>query len=419
MALARIITLSEACSRELAADLLSRGYTVEVVAPDAVPTHKADLELRVEAKSGERLTANVVVRDGERSTSLDFVRDLSAPAMCPIPSSSSAANSVPAYSDSAAPAASGSAVASTASARVDPRDDASVRAVTKPDANFDDQDSLFPMSALNRWNSPPDVSAVGMAIASSRIARPAITPPITRRPAFASSVSDRPVLDQTEFNRAVLNQHPLGKVSPAPEVKKRPKTPLRPLLAAIMQQHFSERISSRLGIIVASMASLCLLLGIVLGFRSGRTEAAAPIANAPAAVVSSPSAPAVASPATTVAKSSAAVRTSHAPESKRIAAKPVIIAKATAPKLAVQQSKVFVGKKSAASAKDLQKHTDDLIARDTVTYLDRPAKKATAKVSGAAPRTRTRHSGEIAENTVIYLNGMTAPSARPSPKPTK
>jgi negative regulator of sigma E activity len=79
MALARIISRSPQCSRELALDLLGRGYAVEIVSPDAIPDNFADLELRVEADASNILTANVAVHDGEHSASLDFVHHLKAP----------------------------------------------------------------------------------------------------------------------------------------------------------------------------------------------------------------------------------------------------------------------------------------------------------------------------------------------------
>lgn len=79
MALARIITRSHACSRELALDLLARGYAVEIVSPDAIPDNIADLELRVEEEPGNQLVATVEARHGERSASLDFVHHLRAP----------------------------------------------------------------------------------------------------------------------------------------------------------------------------------------------------------------------------------------------------------------------------------------------------------------------------------------------------
>src|SRR5277367_5516477 len=87
MALARIITRSHACARELALDLLARGYTVEIVSPDKIPDNIADLELRVDAGPGDQLIAHVEARvesgvesiHGERSASLDFLHHLKAP----------------------------------------------------------------------------------------------------------------------------------------------------------------------------------------------------------------------------------------------------------------------------------------------------------------------------------------------------
>jgi hypothetical protein len=79
MALARIITRSQACSRELALDLLARGYAVEIVSPDAIPDNIADLELRVDTDPGNRLVASVESHQGERSASLEFVHYLKAP----------------------------------------------------------------------------------------------------------------------------------------------------------------------------------------------------------------------------------------------------------------------------------------------------------------------------------------------------
>src|SRR5260370_20275708 len=79
MALARIITRSHAGSRELALDLLARGYAVEIVSPDKIPENIADLELRIDTGLADRLTATVEAHDGERSASLEFVHYLKAP----------------------------------------------------------------------------------------------------------------------------------------------------------------------------------------------------------------------------------------------------------------------------------------------------------------------------------------------------
>jgi hypothetical protein len=79
MPLARIITSSQACSRQLAIDLLARGYTVEIVSPDKIPDNLADLELRVDAGPGDQLLATVEAHDGDRTTSLEFIHHLKAP----------------------------------------------------------------------------------------------------------------------------------------------------------------------------------------------------------------------------------------------------------------------------------------------------------------------------------------------------
>jgi len=81
MALARIITRSELCSRELSLALVARGYTVEVVTPDKVPDNTADLELRVEAGPENGLVANVEAHDGGQTKSLEFVHHLKAPVL--------------------------------------------------------------------------------------------------------------------------------------------------------------------------------------------------------------------------------------------------------------------------------------------------------------------------------------------------
>lgn len=48
MALARIISRSHRAAQSLAMDLLSRGYAVEIVSPEASPASRADLVVRVE-----------------------------------------------------------------------------------------------------------------------------------------------------------------------------------------------------------------------------------------------------------------------------------------------------------------------------------------------------------------------------------
>src|ERR1700694_4819004 len=79
MALARIISHSHSCSRELALDLIARGYAVEIVSPDSIPDNLADLELRVQEDHGNQLVARVQAHNGDRSASIEFVHHLKTP----------------------------------------------------------------------------------------------------------------------------------------------------------------------------------------------------------------------------------------------------------------------------------------------------------------------------------------------------
>ncbi len=79
MPLARIISHSHENCRELAVDLLARGYAVEIVSPDRIPDNFADLELRVDTDTANALTANVAAHTGAHSSFLDFVHHLGAP----------------------------------------------------------------------------------------------------------------------------------------------------------------------------------------------------------------------------------------------------------------------------------------------------------------------------------------------------
>jgi hypothetical protein len=79
MTLARIITHSDLCARELAFHLLGRGYAVEIVSPDSIPNNFADLELRVDAHSGDQLVASLTAHEAQRTASLDFVHRVKVP----------------------------------------------------------------------------------------------------------------------------------------------------------------------------------------------------------------------------------------------------------------------------------------------------------------------------------------------------
>ncbi len=79
MTLARIITHSDLCARELAFHLLGRGYAVEIVSPDSIPDNFADLELRVDAASGDQLAASLAAYEGQRVSTLEFVGRVKVP----------------------------------------------------------------------------------------------------------------------------------------------------------------------------------------------------------------------------------------------------------------------------------------------------------------------------------------------------
>jgi hypothetical protein len=81
MALARIISNSPLCSRELAINLLARGYAVEIVSPDAIPDNIADLEVRVETGPADLLSASVEARGKTHSSTLQFIHQLKSPSL--------------------------------------------------------------------------------------------------------------------------------------------------------------------------------------------------------------------------------------------------------------------------------------------------------------------------------------------------
>jgi hypothetical protein len=92
MALARIITHSDLCARELAFHLLGRGYAVEIVSPDSIPNNFADLELRVDGQSGDQLVASLEAHEGQRTGSLGFVHRVKAPTLPDLESSTNLQN---------------------------------------------------------------------------------------------------------------------------------------------------------------------------------------------------------------------------------------------------------------------------------------------------------------------------------------
>ena len=358
MALARIITRSHPCSRELALDLLARGYAVEIVSPDSIPDNIADLELRVDAGPGDQLIANVEAHDGERSASLEFLHYLKAPMADFIrrppepgeavhfPEQPVSINTEPSIEDmeppAEAPQLAPKPVSSAAETLRDPDLDPGF------DPGFDPEDGARLISPLHPLPSLPVETPSHFAAEAPTIAQPTAQPIV--QPTIVQPTIVRP-------------------------------TRVRPVRESQQRGRFAEWFW-RAALAFASV----LLLALVLGFgmrRTGKTSAqssgAVPAEKVAAGstdvnLLSAPypekgpgkdprqvSALAVSPPATK-SEGNSDQAPKHSPVAKAGAAN-------ASPSNAGAQAKIS------------RRHSDDLIAPDTVTYLDgrtvgKPASKA-------------------------------------------
>ena len=373
MALARIITRSHPCSRELALDLLARGYAVEIVSPDSIPDNIADLELRVESGPGDQLIASVEAHGGERSASLEFVHHLKAPMVDFIrrppepreavhfPEQPVSFNAEPSIEDvelpAEAPQLAPKAVTPAAETLRDP----------ELDPQLDTEESAHLISSLEQLPSLPVEPPSHFAVAASTIAQPIVRPTIVRptvvRPTREPQRRDRPA---GWFWRAAL-----------------------------------------------AFASV-VLLALVLGFglrRTGKTSAqrsgAAPAEKVAAGstdvnVLSTPDPGQVSAVAVSPLAMKSEGNSDHAPKESQVAKAGAANA---SPSNAGPQAKIS------------RRHGDDLIARDTVTYLDKRFDKRASKAKPANhfarrnPSSRKHDGGVIAANTVTYLDKKPAPKA--------
>jgi hypothetical protein len=376
MALARIITRSQACSRELALDLLARGYAVEIVSPDAVPDNIADLELRVDSGPGDRLTATVAAHDGERSASLDFVHHLKAP-----------------------------------------MGDFIRRPPEPPDVvRFAEQPA--------RRNAEPPVKSPALPAQipqpAQKIISPSATASLPRKPDLKDAapltvppdpVPTPPVEIPGYF--AVEDSNVVPPVQP---------TTTRPTVSRLVQSWRRRDGSAAWSWRAALTFAGVVLLAAVLGFgmrRNGKAgvqdseaapvekvAAASPETNFPGAADSETEAgkdprqvsPLASSPSAANSEGNSGHATKGAPVAKAAAAT------------------------ASRRVRPSRKHGDDLIARNTVTYLDKrfepgPVRKPAPKVKTAKSPVRRRPSwrkrgGVIAANDVTYLH-------KPAPKAPK
>jgi hypothetical protein len=375
MVLARIITRSHQCSRELALDLLARGYSVEIVSPDKIPDNIADLELRVDAGPGDCLTATVAAHDGERSASLEFVHYLKAPM--------------------------GDFI------RRPPESPEVVR-IPEP-------------TTTTCLNAKPRIKNVGLPVdvpqPAQKIVSPAAALPLTCK------------LDPEDAGRLTVAEDPLPipPVEPPGYFAVEDSPVARPTAFRPVQSLPRRDRSAAWRWRTALMFAGVVLLAAVLGFGMRRTGKAAAQRSRPApvgkvAAASTGMTPGAAAlekdtvkgprQVSALASSPSAVKSEgnsgHAPKSVPVAkAAPVTKAATATATHPVRASRT---------------HSDDLIARNTVTYLDkrfepRPVKKSASKVKTAKNPARQRpglrkHGGVIAANELTYLH-------KPSPKAAK
>jgi hypothetical protein len=473
MALARIITRSEVCSRELAFHLLGRGYSVEVVSPDSVPANKAELELRVETDSSGKLTANVVARDGERSASLDFVRQTkmsnalrAIPQALPNlpvtpevvylsggpiskamhvvapPAEAPSKNDVnptpveilagPVVKSAAEREAEQEEVATSAATPSLPplaSEPSRLLAASSMIMQSPITQSAIPQSSVlhisnnisnNSSTSKPDHSpAVGVSEgtpmppkAISPVTAPAAPPPSVVGPPVPASTPE-PVAAATSFPSIT---------SPRSSVTSLSAERLRPKRAIPRYRRFG-RVPSLVATVAMTWTGMALLLTLAIGLSlrsnnalKGADKTATP-STGPATV-------------TEEKKQTPAAPSKEAKEIERHSVSPLSTAPAAKPerksdsvtqlpslkKVALRENGTHEVLPISTQSRRPQGRGESLIARDTVTYLDSHVKKtATDKLTAS----QTQRSKVIAQNRVTYVNAAPGAPLPLSSKPAK
>ncbi len=386
MALARIITHSHVCSRELALDLLARGYAVEIISPDAIPDNIADLELRVDTAPGEQLIASVKAHHGERSASLQFVHHLKAPM---------------------------------------------VDFIRRPPE---------PREAFHFSEEPVIVNA-GPNIEDVELPEEAPQPP-PKAVSPAADVLLAPELDREEGARLILPPEPL------PSIPVEPPSPFAVEASTIAQPtpvqprrepQPPDRPTGwrwRAALTFASVVLLALVLGLGMR-RTGKSSAQSPGA-APAEKVAAASTDVDMSSGATperdpekdpgqvsavpVSPPAAAERSernsNHTPNEAQVAKAGASTARASTAGASTAGASTAQASTAQAGARTSHRLGADLIARDTVTYFDERAFNEAASRAKPAKRFARQHpssgkhnGGVIAANTVTYFDKKPAPKA--------
>jgi hypothetical protein len=391
MALARIITRSHLCSRELALDLIARGYAVEIVSPDSIPDNLADLELRVEEDPGNQLVASVEAHNGERSASLEFLHYLKAPMpnfiRRPPPEPHEAVHfpeqpvrlnaeqsaedvELPADAPRLAPETVSPASEILRDSKLDPGLDPGL------DPELDPKESAPLILSLGPLPSPPADPPNHFASASSMITRQ------TNRPGTARPVAAAPT---TALPRDVR--------SPWLQLFDRSPGPFRN--------------------VAITLASMVLMMALGLGFAVRRGNKTAPQSSGAASATSISHASIVPEKDTRrhqgqVPALPVSQRDTKAEGHPDNAPKQSAIAKINNPTAKAPMAKAPAEAPPEASNKTVgtrvsRRHSDGLIAPDTVTYLNQPSARQQA--------ISRQHDGVIAANTVTVLNSNPAPKA--------
>jgi hypothetical protein len=392
MALARIISHSVECSQELAASLEERGYAIEIVSPDAIPDHPADLELRVETSPDNVLTARVQTHNGPRSASLDFVHYLNPPmpdfrrklpeALDPPPVRPPfiASNSRPA------------AVATAQAARPEQAPEPACRA---PEA------AVVLAEAIPAISTPfVDFSLTPVAVESAQAIPPEQAPEPARR--FWPEVK----VIVSRFN-------------PKPATTWKLKRIHRPA-------GWFWRVA------VTAAAAALMLTASLLGFGTRRPSNADPVSNRQD--------PALEAQVRTSQPQTGPVQTSQVQmdEASSLSAHLSVSADPPLATPAIDRSVVTAietgklkGKKSPSTASRIsvassvksanlkprrhsRAHQADLIAPNTITYFDRPGAKPTVvKPSQPRPARSQKQGGVVAARSVAALNAKASPKPGP------
>jgi len=372
MALARIITHSQACSRELALDLLARGYAVEIISPDSIPNDIADLELRVATGPGDQLIASVEAHNGERTASLEFLHQLKSPMADfirrpPEPRESAHSPKEP-VSFHAVPNV--EAVELPAEAPQPAPNAVSPAADVLPAPELDREEGARLISPPEPLPSVPVEPPISCAVEASTIAQPTLVEPTTVQPTTVEATLVEP--------------------------REKPQPPDRPT-----------GWRWRAALIFASVVLLALVLGFGMR-RSGK----APAQNSGA--VSAQKIAAASSDVNLLSAADPQKNTGKAPGQVATPAPPPAIRSQGNSDFAPEESPVAKTDTAAAAAatpaastrarvsgRVSRRHGDDLIAPDTVTYLDKHA----------AENAAARAKRGVAANTVTYLSNPSAPKA--------